>query len=97
MIGNTILLKHAPQCPESALAMEQIFHDAGFPAGAYVNIYACTTRSERVIAGSRACKAISLTGSERAGAAIAEIASRNLKKGCPRARRLGPIHPALDR
>ena len=34
VIGNPILLKHAPQCPESAAAMEQIFPDAGFPAGA---------------------------------------------------------------
>ena len=33
MIGNTILLKHAPQCPESALAMEQVFQDAGLPGG----------------------------------------------------------------
>ena len=31
VIGNTILLKHAPQCPESALAMERIFHEAGVP------------------------------------------------------------------
>jgi succinate-semialdehyde dehydrogenase/glutarate-semialdehyde dehydrogenase len=38
IIGNTILLKHAPQCPESAAAIERIYHDAGFPAGAYVNI-----------------------------------------------------------
>ena len=38
--GNTILLKHAPQCPESAAAMEQIFHDAGVPTDAYINIYA---------------------------------------------------------
>ena len=40
VIGNTILLKHAPQCPESAEAMQQIFNDAGFPEGAYENIYA---------------------------------------------------------
>ena len=33
VIGNTILLKHAPQCPESAEAMEQIFHEAGLPGG----------------------------------------------------------------
>src|SRR5258707_7735302 len=38
VIGNTILLKHAPQCPESAAAIAQIFDDAGFPAGAYQNI-----------------------------------------------------------
>jgi succinate-semialdehyde dehydrogenase/glutarate-semialdehyde dehydrogenase len=40
IIGNTVLLKHAPQCPQSAEAMAQIFVDAGFPDGAYVNIYA---------------------------------------------------------
>ena len=40
MIGNTIVLKHAPQCPESALAMEQIFRDAGLPADAYINVFA---------------------------------------------------------
>src|SRR5919206_3999727 len=40
IIGNTVLLKHAPQCPQSAEAMAQIFTDAGYPEGAYVNIYA---------------------------------------------------------
>src|SRR3954469_21402113 len=39
-IGNTILLKHAPQCPESAAAMEELFAQAGFPQDAYINIYA---------------------------------------------------------
>ena len=38
VIGNTILLKHAPQCPESAAAIEQMYQDAGFPADAYINI-----------------------------------------------------------
>jgi succinate-semialdehyde dehydrogenase / glutarate-semialdehyde dehydrogenase len=78
-IGNTILLKHAPQCPESAEAIEQIFHDAGFPPGAYVNIYATNEQIETVIADPRV-RGVSLTGSERAGAAVAEIAGRNLKK-----------------
>ena len=40
VIGNTIILKHASQCPESAAAIEKIFLDAGFPEGAYVNIFA---------------------------------------------------------
>src|SRR5699024_10984355 len=40
MIGNTVLLKHAPICPESSQVMEDIFHEAGFPTGAYTNIYA---------------------------------------------------------
>ena len=47
MVGNTILLKHAPQCPESALAMEQIFHDAGLPADAYINIFASNEQAAR--------------------------------------------------
>ena len=79
VIGNTILLKHAPQCPESAEAMEQIFHDAGFPADAYINIYATNDQIAGVIADKRV-QGVSLTGSGRAGAAVAEIAGRNLKK-----------------
>jgi succinate-semialdehyde dehydrogenase/glutarate-semialdehyde dehydrogenase len=78
-IGNPILLKHAPQCPESAEAMQQIFDDAGFPEGAYGNIYASNEQIERVIADPRV-HGVSVTGSERAGAAVAEIAGRNLKK-----------------
>ena len=79
IIGNTILLKHAPQCPQSAEAMAQIFSDAGLPDGAYVNIYATNEQIEWVIADPRV-RGVSVTGSERAGAAIAEIAGRNLKK-----------------
>jgi succinate-semialdehyde dehydrogenase/glutarate-semialdehyde dehydrogenase len=79
IIGNTILLKHAAQCPESAAAMEQMFRDAGFPAGAYVNIYATHAQLERIIGDPRV-QGVSLTGSERAGAAVAEIAGRHLKK-----------------
>ncbi len=77
--GNTILLKHAPQCPESAAAQEQLFRDAGFPEGAYVNLYATNEQVERVIADPRV-QGVSLTGSERAGSAVAEIAGRHLKK-----------------
>jgi succinate-semialdehyde dehydrogenase/glutarate-semialdehyde dehydrogenase len=77
--GNTIVLKHAPQCPESAAALETIFRDAGFPDGAYVNVYATNEQVEQVIADPRV-QGVSLTGSERAGAAVAEIAGRHLKK-----------------
>ncbi|MFT4009018.1 MAG: NAD-dependent succinate-semialdehyde dehydrogenase [Nocardioidaceae bacterium] len=79
VIGNTILLKHAPQCPESAEAMEQIFRDAGLPQDAYINIFATNEQIEWVIGDPRV-RGVSLTGSERAGAAVAEIAGRNLKK-----------------
>ena len=78
-LGNTILLKHAPQCPASAAALQQIFLDAGLPEGAYVNIYATNEQVADVIADPRV-QGVSLTGSERAGAAVAEIAGRNLKK-----------------
>jgi succinate-semialdehyde dehydrogenase/glutarate-semialdehyde dehydrogenase len=79
VIGNTVLLKHAPQCPESAAAMEQMFHDAGVPKDAYINIYAAHEQIETVIADPRV-QGVSLTGSGRAGAAVAEIAGRHLKK-----------------
>jgi succinate-semialdehyde dehydrogenase/glutarate-semialdehyde dehydrogenase len=79
VIGNTILLKHAPQCPKSSAVMEAIFHEAGVPADAYINIYATNEQVERVIADPRV-QGVSLTGSGRAGAAVAEIAGRNLKK-----------------
>jgi succinate-semialdehyde dehydrogenase / glutarate-semialdehyde dehydrogenase len=79
VIGNPVLLKHAPQCPESAAAIEEIFQEAGFPKDAYINIYATNEQIEWVIGDPR-IRGVSLTGSERAGAAVAEIAGRNLKK-----------------
>ena len=79
VIGNTILLKHAPQCPESAAAMEKVFHAAGVPQDAYINIYATNEQIEWVIGDPRV-QGVSLTGSGRAGAAVAEIAGRHLKK-----------------
>jgi succinate-semialdehyde dehydrogenase/glutarate-semialdehyde dehydrogenase len=79
VIGNTVLLKPAPQCPESAEAMQQIFNEAGFPAGAYESIYASNEQIEWLIADPRV-RGVSVTGSERAGAAVAQIAGRNLKK-----------------
>jgi succinate-semialdehyde dehydrogenase/glutarate-semialdehyde dehydrogenase len=79
IIGNTILLKHAPQCPESAAAIAELFVEAGFPEGAFVNIYATNDQIKDVIADPRV-RAVSLTGSERAGAAVAETAGKHLKK-----------------
>ena len=79
ILGNTILLKHAAQCPASAEAIHEIFADAGFPVGAYTNIYATTDQIATMIADPRV-QGVSLTGSERAGAAVAEQAGRHLKK-----------------
>jgi succinate-semialdehyde dehydrogenase/glutarate-semialdehyde dehydrogenase len=79
VMGNTILLKHAPQCPESSGAMSAIFNDSGLPPGAYENIYATNEQIEWVIGDPRV-RGVSVTGSERAGTAVAEVAGRNLKK-----------------
>ena len=80
MIGNPVLLKHAPQCPESAAAIEQIYLDAGFPRGR-LRQHLCQQRAGgRRSSPTRIVQGVSLTGSERAGAAVAEIAGRHLKK-----------------
>lgn len=79
ILGNTVILKHAAQCPESALALAKIFEDAGFPEGAYVNVFATHEQIGTIIADDRV-QGVSLTGSERAGAIVAEQAGRALKK-----------------
>ena len=79
IVGNTILLKPAPQCPESAEAIQAIYDEAGFPDGAYQTILATNDQIAEAIADPRV-RGVSVTGSERAGAAVAEIAGRNLKK-----------------
>ncbi len=79
VIGNTIVLKHAPQCPESATAMEQIFLAAGVPADAYINVFASNEQVAEMIGDPRIA-GVSVTGSERAGSAVAATAGRNLKK-----------------
>lgn len=79
VLGNTILLKHAQQCPESALAIDAIYRDAGFPDGAYVNLFVTNEQAADIIADIRV-QGVSVTGSERAGSAVAEVAGRNLKK-----------------
>ena len=79
-LGNTIILKHAPQCPKSAAVMEEIFQEAGLPADAYINIYATNEQVADVILPDPRNQGVSLTGSERAGSAVAAEAGRNLKK-----------------
>ncbi len=78
-IGNTIILKHAPQCPESSAFLETIYRDAGLPDGGYVNVYATNDQAATIIEDPRV-HGVSVTGSERAGAAVAVVAGRALKK-----------------
>jgi succinate-semialdehyde dehydrogenase / glutarate-semialdehyde dehydrogenase len=79
VLGNVIVLKHASQCPESAAAIEAIYRDAGLPDGAYINVYVSAEQAASIVADPR-IQGVSVTGSERAGAAVAEVAGRNLKK-----------------
>ncbi len=79
IVGNTVILKHAENCPTSALAIAQIMKDAGVPDGVYVNLFATHEQVAAMIADPR-LRGVSLTGSERAGTVVAETAGRNLKK-----------------
>ena len=79
MNGNTIILKHAEICPESSAAIQKIFDDAGVPAGVYQNVYASHDQITTMIEDPRV-QGVSLTGSERAGAAVGATAGKNLKK-----------------
>jgi succinate-semialdehyde dehydrogenase/glutarate-semialdehyde dehydrogenase len=79
VLGNTILLKHASTCPQSALALEELFRDAGVPDGAFINLFLETDDTADVIENPRV-HGVSLTGSEGAGAPVAEQAGRSLKK-----------------
>ena len=79
VLGNVVLLKHAPSCPETALAIQQVMLDAGIPDGAYVNVFASNEQAARLIADPRV-QGVSLTGSERAGSSVAAEAGRHLKK-----------------
>jgi succinate-semialdehyde dehydrogenase/glutarate-semialdehyde dehydrogenase len=79
VIGNTVIIKPAEACPRSALLIQEIMDAAGVPAGAYTTIFATHAQVAGLIADPRV-QGVSLTGSERAGAAIGELAGRNLKK-----------------
>ena len=79
IVGNTVVLKHAENCPTSALAIADIMAAAGVPEGVYVNVFATHEQVASMIADPRV-QGVSLTGSERAGAAVAAEAGRHLKK-----------------
>ncbi len=79
MVGNTLIVKHAPNVPQCALTFERLFLEAGAPAGVYTNVFISNEQSAAVIADPR-IKGVALTGSERAGAAVAAEAGKALKK-----------------
>ncbi|MCU4751404.1 NAD-dependent succinate-semialdehyde dehydrogenase [Halobacteria archaeon AArc-curdl1] len=77
--GNVGLLKHASNVPECALAMEDVFRDAGFPDGAFQTLLISSDRVDAVLSDPRV-KAATLTGSGPAGRAVAGTAGEHLKK-----------------
>jgi succinate-semialdehyde dehydrogenase/glutarate-semialdehyde dehydrogenase len=79
MAGNVILLKHASNVPQSALTIEEIFRDAGFPEGVFQTLLITAEKVKDVLEDERV-KAATLTGSESAGASLASIAGKNIKK-----------------
>ncbi len=78
-LGNVGLLKHASNVPQSALAIEDIFTEAGFPAGTFQTLLIGAERVAELIADDR-IKAATLTGSEPAGASLASAAGKQIKK-----------------
>ncbi len=79
VLGNVILLKHAPSVPQSALAIQELFADAGAPPVVFTNVFVDVPDIARIVESPHV-RACSLTGSDRAGSAFGEGAGRNVKK-----------------
>jgi succinate-semialdehyde dehydrogenase/glutarate-semialdehyde dehydrogenase len=77
--GNTLLLKHAANVPQSAAAFEKLMREAGLPDGCFQNLYATRSQVEMIINDPRV-HGVALTGSEGAGSTIASLAGKALKK-----------------
>jgi succinate-semialdehyde dehydrogenase/glutarate-semialdehyde dehydrogenase len=79
MAGNVGLLKHAGNVPGTALAIEEVFRDAGFPEGVFTTLLVPSSRVAELIRHP-AVRAVTLTGSEKAGMEVAAESGRHLKK-----------------
>lgn len=79
MAGNVVMVKHASNVPQCALAFERLMEEAGAPPGAYTNLFISKEQVAQVIDDPR-IRGVALTGSEAAGAVVAARAGQNLKK-----------------
>ena len=79
MAGNAAVLKHASNVPGCALAIEEIFREAGFPANLFRTLMIPASAVEKVITHP-AIVGVTLTGSEAAGSQVASLAGKHLKK-----------------
>ena len=77
--GNVALLKHAPSVPQCALLLEELFKNAGFPPDVFQTLLIDTEQTGKVIADFR-IRAVTLTGSERAGSQVARQAGERIKR-----------------
>ncbi len=79
LAGNTVVLKHASICFGSGNAIEEVFIEAGFPEGVFQNLEVGHSDVKEILEHT-VIKGVSLTGSEKAGAEVASIAGKNIKK-----------------
>ena len=79
MVGNVVLVKHASNVPQCAIAIEEIFREAGAPTGLYTNLLISGSRASALVADER-IQGAALTGSEAAGSSFAAAAGKNMKK-----------------
>jgi succinate-semialdehyde dehydrogenase/glutarate-semialdehyde dehydrogenase len=79
LCGNTFVLKHASNVPQCSIAIEGMFYDCGFPKGVMTNLLVEGKNVESIIADDRIA-AVTVTGSEKTGSAVAAIAGKHLKK-----------------
>jgi succinate-semialdehyde dehydrogenase / glutarate-semialdehyde dehydrogenase len=77
--GNVVMMKHAENVPQCALAFARLFEEAGVPEGVYTNLFVSIDQVAKLVDDFRV-RGVALTGSERAGTSVAERAGRNLKK-----------------
>lgn len=79
MVGNTVLLKHASNVPQSSQLIEKIFLEAGFDKGVFQNLLIDSSMSEKVI-NHHYVRGVTITGSEKAGSTVASLAGSAIKK-----------------